>query len=59
MSDEIKVSITVEYCGALREKPYHVVRAKNTTVPRVDSYLTEEEVSGYIAGGVDVTIKPH
>ena len=59
MSDEIKLSITVEFCGALHEKPYHVVRAKNTTTPQVDSYLTEEQVNGYIAGGVEVTIKPH
>jgi len=58
VSDEIKVSITLEYLGSLPDKPYKVVRAKNTTVPRVDSCLTEDEVSGYIAGGVDVTIKP-
>jgi len=58
VSDEIKVSITLEYCGPMHEKPYRVTRAKNTTVPRVDSYLTEEEANGYIAGGVEVTIKP-
>jgi len=55
---DIKVSITLEYCGPMHEKPYRVIRAKNTTVPQVTVYLTEDEVSGYIAGGVEVTIKP-
>lgn len=58
MSDEIKVSITLEFMGPLYEKPYRVTRAKNSTEPQVNAYLTESEVNGYIAGGVDVTIKP-
>ena len=56
---DLKVSITLEYLGTLHEKPYIVVRAKNTTVPQVSSFLTEDQVNGYIAGGVEVTIKPH
>ena len=57
---DLKVSITLEYLGAaMYDKPYVVVRAKNTTVPQVSSFLTEDQVNGYIAGGVEVTIKPH
>lgn len=59
MSDEIKVSITLEFTGNWYEKPYRVLRVKNSTVPQVNTYLTESEVNGYIAGGVNVTIKPH
>jgi hypothetical protein len=55
---ELKISINLEYCPANDPKPYRVLRAVNTTLPTVTSYLSEDEVNAFIAAGVQVVIVP-
>ena len=54
---EIKISLTVEYYPSADPKPYRVVTAKNTVVPKVGTFLTADEVEDLINSGVTVNVR--
>jgi len=37
---------------------YEVVRLVNTTTPRIGEFLSEADVSGLIAEGIEVEVRP-
>lgn len=59
-----KVKIEVEQTRGTPDSPtnegycYWVLKVVNSTTPRVSTFITEDELKGYIDAGVDVTIKP-